>query len=179
MPILLAPLSGFALGALLAWYTRNVRDRDDGPLVTTRCFLLVSLFAGFVYAPIVGYFAAFHPDWAYLYLAPARAIPSAVDLALVLVAASSVTAGFAAATRAARAGRLTTVATLGGAPTTLVLALSVILERRLATSATYAQYHGDFGTESITSGPLGRAVLFMGLVLALGVAWTSWNARRA
>ena len=39
-------------------------------------------------------------------------------------------------------------------------------------SGTYAQFHGDFGTQPISASPLGKGVLLMGVVLALGIAWT-------
>jgi hypothetical protein len=39
-------------------------------------------------------------------------------------------------------------------------------------SGTYAQFHGDFGTEPIGASLLGKGVLVMGAIVALAVAWT-------
>jgi hypothetical protein len=44
--------------------------------------------------------------------------------------------------------------------------------RRLAVSGTYAQFHGDFGTEPIGASLLGRGVLLMAALLGVGIAWT-------
>ena len=43
---------------------------------------------------------------------------------------------------------------------------------RLAVSGTYAQFHGEFGTEPIEASTLGKGVLLMGSLLTLGLAWT-------
>src|SRR5216110_2471872 len=70
VPLPFAPLVGIALGALFAWLARSELARSDQPLPTTRPFVLVTAFAGVVFAPAVGYFVAFHGDWAWLYLVP-------------------------------------------------------------------------------------------------------------
>ncbi len=57
-------------------------------------------------------------------------------------------------------------------PAALAVAGLTVASRRLAVSGTYAQFHGDFGTEPIGASPLGKGVLLMGVVLALGIAWT-------
>jgi hypothetical protein len=50
--------------------------------------------------------------------------------------------------------------------------------RRLAVSGTYAQFHGDFGTQPIGTSPLGQGVLVMGAILVLAVAWTARSLAR-
>jgi hypothetical protein len=171
VPIPFAPLVGFLVGVALAWVARGELGRDDGPLVASRPMAIVSAFAVLVYTPIVGYFVTFHGDWAYLYLVSSHRIPSAIDLALVLVSGASVPLGTLLASPAARARRLNTIAWLGGIPAVLVAALFAWSARRLAWSATYAQFHGDFGTEPIASSALGRGVLWMAIVAALGLAF--------
>lgn len=196
VPLPFAPLVGLALGALLAWLGRaeppgRSATAAGAPsdalaaqeavsiagVATSRPLALVLAYAACVYAPIVGYFVAFHGDWAYLYFVPWRAVPSALDLALVLVSAATVPLGFVAAGRAARAKRLGTVGLVGGVPAALVLALVVALQRRLATSATYVQFHGGFGTEPITASLLGPAVLWMGLVGTAGALWCAYQLK--
>ncbi|HEX7662960.1 MAG TPA: hypothetical protein VF407_00540 [Polyangiaceae bacterium] len=177
MPLPFAPLAGVALGALFAWLARAELARDDGPLVAARAFLVTIAFAGFVFAPMVGYFVAFHGDWAYLYFVPWRAIPSAVDLAFVLLAACTVPLGFAVTARPARSQKFATVATIGGIPVGVAVVATLVLQRRLATSATYAEFHGGFGTDSVVASALGRGILWMGFALLLGVAWCVYSIR--
>jgi hypothetical protein len=175
VPILFAPFGGVLLGALLAWLARAELAREEGPLALSRPFAITALFAAFVYGPIVGYFAAFHGDWAYLYWIPSHAVPSAIDLALVLLATLTLPITFAVAARPARGQRLAVVGAIGGVPALLLAILVIALQRRLSTSASYAQFHGDFGTEAITASALGRGVLWMALVGLIGLAWCVWS----
>lgn len=177
VPLPFAPFIGIALGALFAWLARAELARDDGPLVAARSFLVVSAFAGFVFAPVIGYFVAFHGDWAYLYFYPWRAVPSAVDLALVLLGGATVPLGFAICARAARSQKFAGVATIGGLPLGAASVLLLLMQRRLATSATFAQFHGGFGTDSVVASALGRGILWMGFALVVGVAWCAYCIR--
>ena len=177
MPLPFAPLAGIALGALFAWLARAELSRDDGPLVAARAFLVTIAFAGFIFAPMVGYFVAFHGDWAYLYMVPWRAIPSAVDLTFVLLAAGTVPFGFAIAARSARSQKFANVATIGGIPLGAAVVAFLMLQHRLATSATFAEFHGGFGTDSVVASALGRGILWMGFALLLGVAWCVYAIR--
>ncbi len=172
VPILLAPLAGFFLGVTFAWLARVELGRVDAPVVATRPFNVVVGFAGLVYGPLVGYFVVFHGDWTYGYMTPWRRVPSAVDLAVVLFAGATVLFGMAASAHAARARRLEVVAWLGVVPALFSAGLLAWGAKRLAVSATYAQYHGGFGVLPIASSALGRGVLLMAVVLAAGIAWT-------
>ncbi len=172
MPIPFAHLVGLALGAALAWVAGPALSRSDGPMVASRPFAVVAAFAVLLWLPAVGYFAAFHGDWSYLYLVPWRRIPSAVDLMLVLLAGAAVVLGFCAAVRPMRSRRFGPVLVLIIAPSVVVLAALPLAVHRLAVSGTYAQFHGDFGTEPIGASLLGKGVLLMGIVLVAGVAWT-------
>lgn len=171
MPIPFAPLVGFVLGVMLAWIAREDFAREEGPLIASRPVAVATAFAVLVYAPIVGYFVTFHGDWAYLYVWAWSRIPSAIDLTLVLVSCASVPIGLMASSHAARAKKLGAVVWFGGVPTVLTAGLSAWSARRLSVSATYAQFHGDFGTEPIASSALGRGVLWMAIVGALGITW--------
>jgi hypothetical protein len=173
MPIPFAPLVGLALGAALAWIAAPELARGDGPIIASRPFAIVAAFAGLVWLPVVAYFVAFHGDWSYLYVVAWRRVPSAVDLGLVLLAAVAVIGGFWGAVKPVRKRRFGPVAALVVAPGALAIAGLTIAARRLAVSGTYAQFHGDFGTEPIGASSLGKGVLLMGVVLSLGVAWTA------
>jgi hypothetical protein len=172
MPLLFAPFVGFLIGLGLAWAARGDVGKDDGPRLASQPFAVAAGFACLVYAPVVAYFVAFHGDWAYLYVVDDGHVPSAVDLALVLLSAGLVPFGTVVALPAARARRLGSVVRLAAGPAVVVCALLAWGARRLAWSATYAQFHGDFGTESIASSALGRGILWMGMVGVLGIAWS-------
>ena len=172
MPIAFAPLIGLALGAALAWIAAPELVRVDGPVIACRPFAVVTAFAGLVWLPVVAYFVAFHGDWSYLYVVAWQRVPSAVDLGLVLLAATTVVGGFWLAVGPLRTRRLGLVVALVVAPVSLAVAGTVLSLGRLAVSGSYAQFHGDFGTEPISASVLGKGVLLMSLVLVLGVAWT-------
>src|SRR5437879_2012716 len=121
---------------------RGELARHEASAVASHGFAVVLLFALFVYAPIAGYFVAFHGDWAYLYWFNMRTMVSAVDLALVLGAGASVPLGFLMAARWARIERLGPIAIIGALPLAVALSLALVWQKRLSTSATFAHFHG-------------------------------------
>ncbi len=189
MPAFVAPLVGFALGALLAWFSAAAPHRPGAlraaearlaPGPRDRPLALVFLFAVLVFAPVCAYFLVFAPDWSFAYLVDTRRIPSAVDLVLLLLDVVSVPAGFAAAQRfaASAGGRPTAqrsvraLAIFAGAPLAIALIAVVALSRRLGIDGTYRQVEGDFGVHPVAGGPLGYALLWMHTMLAAGFAVT-------
>jgi hypothetical protein len=178
MPLPFAPFVGLALGATFAWVAAQELSRTEGPIVASRAFAIVAAFAALVWVPVLGYFVAFHGDWSYLYLVPWRRVPSAIDLGGVLFAGLTVVAGFALSVEPIRKRRFAPVVGAIVAPLALVIAGLTLTARRLGVSGTYAQFQGDFGTETIGSSPLGKGVLFMGAVLAAAVAWTALSLVR-
>ena len=182
MPIPLAWLVAFALGAAFARVAQAEIARTEGPLVVSRPMGIVLGFAGLVFLPVAGYFAAFHGDWAYLYFVSWQNVPSAIDLALVLAATCMVPAGFVAAvalirTRRSRAAR--GIAVLIGAPLALAGVLALAFAHRLGVSASAAQYAGGFGVEPIATSALGKGVLWGLLALATGAGWAMRALRTA
>jgi hypothetical protein len=167
VPIPFAPLVGFSLGAALAWTAASDLSRDDGPIALSRPFAVVLFFAGLLWLPIVGYFVAFHGDWSYLYLVPWQHVPSAIDLGLVLLSAAAVPGGFWLGVRPVRKRRLAPVALMVAVPASVAVLGLTLAAHRLAVSGTYAQFHGEFGTEAIVATTLGKGVLLMGTVLTL------------
>jgi hypothetical protein len=169
MPLPLAALVALSLGALFAHAARAELAQSDAPLMSSRPAAIAAAFAAFVYLPAVAYFAAFHGDWAYMYFVPWRRIPSAIDLAVVLACAALVPAGFLAAAPLARARRREAVLALIAAPAGAAALLAVVLEHRLGTSATFAQFVSDFDTRPIAQTALGRAMLVAIAVCAVAV----------
>jgi hypothetical protein len=172
MPLPFALPVGLLLGMTLAWVARAELARSEVSLVLARPFLVALGLGGLVFAPAVGYFAALHGDWAYLYLVRWSRVPSALDLFLVLVAALQVPLGFAIATPWAIAKRGTRVLKVSAALAALLVVAGVILARRLSVSASFAQYHGGFGAVPLGRSPLGRGILLSWVALALGYAWS-------
>jgi hypothetical protein len=181
MPLPFAPLVGWLIGLALALAARQDLSLSQSPLAgaregaarVPRPVGLAVAFAALVYTPVVAYFAAFHGDWSYLYLVRWHAIPSALDLILILAASATIPLATAVALSALRgATRRRALLRLAAVPALGALALAILASRRLATSATYTQYHGGFGAEPLTSSTLGRGVLLAALVLAAGLAWT-------
>ncbi len=189
MPIVFAGLVGLLLGAALAWFASPLLanagagggsrgpeafgdGRGPGAILLSRPFAVILAFAGFVWLPVVGYFVVFHPDWSYLYLVPHRQVPSAIDLTLVLLTGGTVLLGFWAAVGPVRKRHFASIVALIAVPGAIVVLALPFCIRRLAVSGTYAQFHGDFGTEPIAASLLGKGVLLMGILLAAGVGWT-------
>jgi hypothetical protein len=173
VPIVLAPFFGLSLGAALAWVAAPELARAEGPILVSRTFAVVVAFAGLVWAPVLGYFVAFHGDWSYLYLVPWHRIPSAVDLALVFAASVAVLCGFLVAVNPVRKRRFVPLLAVIVIPAFILLGALPLIARRLAVSATYAQFHGDFGTEPIGATSLGKGVLTMDALLVVAMAWTA------
>lgn len=171
MPAPFAILVAFVLGATLAWFARVELARSEAPLVLARPFTIAWGLAAFVFAPVVGYFVAFHGDWAYLYLVEFRRVPSAVDLLLVVLATVQIPIGFAIAAPLARSKQSSRLLVLVAILLAVLTVASVVALRRLGTSASFAQYHGKFGTTPIGRSPLGRTVLLAWAVLTAAYAW--------
>ena len=178
MPIPLAIPVGLVLGMALAWTARAELGRSEVPLLLVRPFLVALGLGILVFGPVIAYFAAWHGDWAYLYLAPRARIPSAVDFVLVLFSALSVPAGFAIAARWAVARRGSRIFQVTAALLAVVVIAAAASGRRLTVSASYAQYHQGFGNLPLGKSPLGRGILLSWSALALAYAW-SFHALRS
>lgn len=172
MPALIAPLVGFLIGIGFAWAAAS--ELTKAGTFAPRALMVVALFAFLVFAPACAYFLAFEGDWAYAYFLDTRKLPSAVDLGLVLLDAVSVLVGFVVAAPRARARKLLPLLSIAGVPALLVMIAVVAMTSRLSVQASYAQFHGDFGTRAVSGSALGYALLWMNGLVAAAVIW---NAR--
>jgi len=168
-----APLFGFTLGVLFAWMARHDIARGAQAALAGRSLAIVALYAVFVFGPACAYFLVLEPDWAGAYLFDAGRRARLVSVAGTLLALVSVPAGFLAAAPATRARRAPTVLRVGAASALLTVAFTLALVPRLSVRATYAEYHGDFGTEAVSASPLGWGLFWIALVLALATAYVS------
>jgi hypothetical protein len=177
MPVAVAPFFGIALGALFAWAGMEELARVGGS-VSSRSLVVAALFGALVYAPACGFFEAFFPDWSYAYWLDARQRPVALDLALVVTDALSVPLGLALFARSAASRRTASLAR-GVAIPSFIAGLSVIaMFPRLRIFGTYAEFHGDFGTEPLTGSPAGYALIWMLAIVATTAAFTLQVLRR-
>lgn len=178
VPLLFAPVVAVLFGLLLAYYGRAELALSDRTAVGTRAFSVTLAFTVTTFVPTLGYFAAFHGDWAYLYLVPQAKVPSAVDLTLVLFAASLVPGTVAFAARALAEKRTHLLVRVAIALVALLALGLALAHGRLAVSASHAQYRGGFGTVPIGASPLGRGVVLTWLALVSGAALARAALRR-
>lgn len=178
MPAFVAPLLAFVLGLAFAWSASEELASDPTSVLGSRSLVVATLFSVLVFAPAAGYFVAFHGDWAFAFLVDTRRLPSAVILALVLIDAVMVPIGFVVGAPLARQRRLKKLLSVAAIPSFVALMLMLILSHRLGSSATYAQFHGDFGVRSVAGTPLGYALVWMNGVLATAVALTVRQLRK-
>ena len=171
MLVLAAPLFGLSLGVAFAWAGAEELARTGGS-TTSRSLVVGTLFGLLVYAPACGYFQAFFPDWSYAYFLDVERRPVALDLALVLVDGLSVPLGLALSSGAAGARHASTLARAAAVPSVIAFLSVVATLPRLRIFATYAEFHGDFGTEPLTGSPVGYALIWMTAVVAGSALWT-------
>lgn len=172
MPLPLAIPVGLLLGMMLAWLARAELARSEVPLLLARPFLIALGMGGLVFGPAVGYFAAWHGDWSYLYLVSSSRVPSAVDLLFVLAAAAQVPLGFAIVTRWAIARRGSRLFHVMAGVLGVVVVGGAATARRLAVSASFAQVHGGFGGLPVGRSSLGRGILLSWIAVAIAFAWS-------
>jgi len=179
MPVLIALPFGLCLGVTFAWLARRELRRVTTGEVGSRGLAISTLFGLFVFAPVSAYFLAFEPDWCLAYLVDTAQASAAWPPALLLLSLASVPGGFLLGRRLLeRAHDEASLlrAVTGGA----VLTLGAIMLglRRFAVQGTYAQFHGDFGTQPLAGSSLGYAVLLLGFWLTAGLVFAVWNLRR-
>lgn len=172
----MAPFIGFALGVLFAWAAGAELNRR-GSALGSRALLGAIAFGIGLFAPVAAYFLAFWPDWCFAYVIDTERLPRVLDAALVLLDASSVPLGFLCAARSAAEHRTSALARLALVGSLPAVVLALVAFRRLTISASYAQYHGDFGIRPVVGSALGYALLWMILVLVAATLWTTRNLR--
>jgi hypothetical protein len=171
VPVVVAPLFGFALGVLFAGAAAEDLAKTGTPLPSRSLFVCI-LFGVLVFAPACGYFTAFFPDWSYAYVFDAQKRPLALDLLLVLVDAAAPPLGFVAFAASAAARRTATLARGALVPASVGGLFVLALLPRLRVLATHAQFHGDFGTEPVTGSAVGWALVWMTAVVAFASLFT-------
>ena len=171
--MLTAPFTGFALGALFAWFSREDLLRGAPAMLTVRSLVIVTVYALFVFGPAAAYFLVFEPAWASAYLLEVGRHARAFDVVLAVLTPASVIAGFVVAGHAIRRQRPAAALRVGAPSALVALALTLLLFPRLSVQATYAQYHGDFGTRPVAGTPLGWALVWFGTIVLFATIYVT------
>ncbi len=179
MPVLLALPLGLTLGIGFAWLSRGELRRAATPDLAGTGLAIACLFGLLVFAPVSAYFLSFEPDWCLAYLVDTAQASAALTPALLLFVLASVPAGYLGgrmllARSGDEAGLLRSLA----AGVVVTLGALMLGLRRFAVQGSYAQFHGDFGTQPIAGSSLGYAVLLLGFWLTAGFGFAVWNLRR-
>lgn len=178
MPVFVALPLGLGLGLAFAWAARRELRRVTSRGIGSRSLSVASLFSVLVFAPVCSYFLAFEADWSLAYLLDTAQASAALGPGVLLLELLTVPGGFLLGgfllqrydeTALLRAAGAAAVATLGA----LMLGL-----RRFGVQGSYAQYHGDFGTQPLAGSSLGYAILLLGFWLTAGLTFALWNLRR-
>ena len=179
MPVLIAIPFGLCLGVAFAWLSRRELRRVTTSEVGSRGLAIAALFGLFVLAPICGYFLAFEPDWCLAYLIDTSQASPALTPALLLLELATVPAGFLLARALLeRAGDEQSLLRALMASVVVTLGAVMLGLRRFAVQGSYAQFHGDFGTQPLAGSSLGYAILLLGFWLAAGLGFAVWTLRR-
>jgi hypothetical protein len=179
MPVLIALPLGLTLGIGFAWLSRRELRRAATRELSGTGLAIACLFGLLVYAPVSAYFLAFEPDWCLAYLLDTARTSAALTPALLLLTLGSVPSGYLLGREllergGEEAGLLRSLA----AGVILTLGALMLGLRRFAVQGSYAQFHGDFGTQPIAGSSLGYAILLLGFWLTAGLGFAVWNLRR-
>lgn len=177
MPVLVALPFGLCLGVSFAWLARRELRRVTSEL-GSRGLVIATLFAALVLAPVSAYFLSFEPDWCLAYLVDTSQTSPALTPALLLVSLSSVPGGFLLGRLLLQRGDEASLLRVLVALVVATLGAGMLGLRRFSVQGSYAQFHGDFGTQPLAGGSLGYAVLVLGFWLTAGVIFAVWNLRR-
>lgn len=177
MPVLVALPFGLCLGVTFAWFARRELRRVTSEL-GGRGLVIATLFGALVLAPVSAYFLAFEPDWCLAYLVDTSQATPALTPGLLLFLLGSVPGGFLLGRLLlARGDEASLLRALVGLVVATLGAVMLGL-RRFAVQGSYAQFHGDFGTQPLAGSSLGYAVLVLGFWLTAGLVFAVWNLRR-
>lgn len=177
MPVPVALPFGLSLGVVFAWAARR-ELRRAATRESSRGLSVAILFAVCVFSPISAYFLAFEPDWCLAYLVDTAQASAALVPALLLLQLASVPLGFLLGNLFLRRGGESSLLRALAACVVLTLGSLMLGLRRFAVQGSYAQFHGDFGTQPLAGSSLGYAVLLLGFWLTVGLGFALWNLQR-
>jgi hypothetical protein len=177
MPVLVALPFGLCLGVSFAWLARRELRRVTSE-VGSRGLAVAAMFGLLVFSPVSAYFLAFEPDWCLAYLVDTSQGTPALTPGLVLLVLATVPSGFLLGRLLLGRGDEASLLRVLLALVIATLATLMLGVRRFAVQGSYAQFHGDFGTQPLGGSSLGYAILALGFWLTAGLVFAVWNLRR-
>lgn len=157
------------LGSSVAFSAHLQIRTMQRPVSYNRYFNALMLLEALVIVPAGIYFAAFYPDWSWMYLVDARGLPTGTSVMAIASYPVAAGLGYLVGYFSARSASdwvtvifmLFVVLSLGG--------LLVMAGDKLAVLGTYEQYHRNVGLKTFTeSSLLPSAALTW---LCIGVSW--------
>jgi len=163
------------MGLAFARVVKGLLLRATAAPYASPAFAVVTAYGLLVLGPLAGVSAAIAPDWTLSYLVDSQRSPVMLETLCVVTAAMSAPSGFlwGAALTIRRRQNILSQHVAGG--TVVALLLCIVLWKRIIIQATYAQFHGDFGLQTLEGTELGYVILWMLLVLGLASTWTLYS----
>lgn len=175
MPIPQLYVVNAILGLGCGWVAREEIRLASRSSVASSAFGVLLLGQVLLMIPVGLYLYLFYPDWSWLYLLRASAVPSAVVVFVMVGYPVSAAAGYFGAVALCRASRETLVVGLMGALGLIALLTLGLAWRRVGLVGTFDQYHRLFGLTPLHGSGLGAFLLLA--VPAVGGAW-GWGLHR-
>jgi hypothetical protein len=169
LPIPHLLLVNLLLGALGAWWGRAELRLASRSAVASPHFAGLLLCEGLLMLPLGVYLAVFYPDWSWLYLVRATAIPSVVIGLVLLGYPLMAVTGYLAAVAGCRASHDRLVVAALGTGTGVLLMSVALAWGRIHLVGTYEQYQRHFGLKAVQASGLG--VFLMVALAAFGSVW--------
>ncbi len=163
MPLLIAPLLCFAIGALLAL----AHPAPLGARTLARGRTVAALFALFDVWPALAYSATKEPAWSVLYTVDPRSVPAAALIAGTLAAAALTVLGYEVGVHVVLADPKTRLA-LPVVPLATAVAVAALYGDRLLTVASYATWARAAPSPRLFESGFGAALVATDLLVAVG-----------
>jgi len=169
VPTLALLLLEAALGLATASLAARELRASTRAVVGTEAFRALSVHAGALVLPAALSLLLRHTDWMVSYAFDGGRLPSAVALALALLAAAAPLGGFALGGRWVRAHDARRAGLVAGALVAAAALGSFALRARVGHVGSWVQFRGGFGLQRVTASSL-MPVLVV-IALAQGAAW--------
>lgn len=177
VPVWLGAFVGVLLGAGVSWWIRAGEPPPD-PLGDPRerpwldpLIARWLLFGGLVWAPVCAYPILFHADWAYAYVVDSRAVPSALELVLMISDAAAPAAGAWAVGR--KSLRFWSIAV----PTACVALVLIVLGPRWLTYGTWNEVRARLGAVPVWRSPIALGSVWMTALTGIALVRLVRSAR--
>jgi hypothetical protein len=175
VPVPLVICCGTLMGLAFARVVQGLLLRGTTAFYASPAFAIVTAYGLLVLGPLGGVTAAIAPDWSLSYLIDSERSPAMLETLCVVAAAISAPGGYlwGAALTTRRRQNILSRHIAGGAVVALLMCIA--LWKRMTIQATYAQFHGGFGLQTLEGTELGYVILWMLLVLGLASTWTLYS----